>query len=84
MKRLYKSAVSIVKKEQLCRMFQFLSVNVFAHLSPDISIKSAKLHFQNWKKNSQRISLFFLNMTADVSRNNYASSMRIENTLDIF
>ena len=43
---------------------------VFAHLFPDISTKSTKLHFQSWKKNSPTISLFFRKMTAKVSRNN--------------
>ena len=38
----YKSAVSIVKK-QLCRMFQFLSVNVC--ICTSVSVKSAKLYF---------------------------------------
>ena len=81
----YKSAVSIVqnKNKQLCRMFQFSSVNIcFAHLSLDISIKSAKLHFVAGKKFLKRF--FFFKMTADVSRNNCASGIRIENFLDIF
>ena len=45
---------------------------VFAHLFSDISIKSNKLHLQSWRKNSPTITLFFLKMTAKVSRNDFA------------
>ena len=67
----YNSAVSTAQKRN-CRMFQFSSVNVFAYLFPDISIKSTKLHFQSWKQFPPTSSLFFRNMTAEVSRNNCA------------
>ena len=56
---------------------------VFAHLFPDISIKSIKSHFQSWKKFSPTISLCFRKMTAKVSRNNCAKCIRIESSLDI-
>ena len=36
----FKSAVITVQKSNF----------VFAHLFPDVSIKSTKLHFQSWKK----------------------------------
>ena len=40
-------------------------MSVFAHLFPDISIKSSKLHFQSWKKISPTISLFFSNVSVN-------------------
>ena len=57
---------------------------VFAHLFPDISIKLTKFLFHSWKNFSLTISLFFREMTAEVSRNNCANGIRIENSLDIF
>ena len=67
----YKSAVSTVQKRNYVGCFNFRQwMFVFAHLCSDISIKSTKLHFQNWKKNSPTISLFFRKMTAEVSRKN--------------
>ena len=69
----YKSAVSTVQKSNYVGCFNFRQwMFVFAHLFPDISIKSTKLHFQSWKKFSPTISLFFHKMTAKVSRNNCA------------
>ena len=46
-----KSAVSTIQKANYVRCFNFhLSMFVFVHLFPDISIKSSKLHFWSWKK----------------------------------
>ena len=68
-----KSAASTVQKSNYAGCFNFRQwMFVFAHLFPDISVKSTKLHFQSWKKNSPTISLFFLKMTAEVSGNNCA------------
>ena len=60
--------------EPICaRCFNFRHLMfVFAHLFPDISIKTTKLHFKSWKKFSLTISLFFRQTTAEVSRNNCA------------
>ena len=55
---------------------------VFAHLFPDISIKSTKLHFQSRKKFSPMISVFFCEMTAE--EKTVPNGMRTENSLDIF
>ena len=63
----YKAAVSTVQKSNYVGCFSFVSECLYF---PDISIKSAKLHFQSWKKISPTISLFFHKMTAEVSRNN--------------
>ena len=63
----YKAAVSTVQKSNYVGCFSFVSECLYF---PDISIKSAKLHFQGWKKISPTISLFFHKMTAEVSRNN--------------
>ena len=69
----YKSAVSTVQKSNYVGCFNFRHwMFVFAHLFPDISIKSTKLHFQSWKKIPSTISLSFCKMTAEVSRNNCA------------
>ena len=69
----YKSAVKIVQKSNYVGCFNFCqSMFVLAHLSPDISIKSTQLHFQSWKKFSPAISIFFLKITAEVPRNNWA------------
>ena len=69
----YKSAISTVQKSNYVRCFNFRQwMLVFAHLFPDSSIKSAKLHFQSWKKFSPMISLFSLKITAEVSRNHCA------------
>ena len=55
----YKSAVSTTQKSNYVGCFNLRSwMFVFAHLFPDISIKSTKLHFQSWKKFSPTISLF--------------------------
>ena len=67
----YKLAVGTVQKSNYVKCFNFCQwMPVFAHLFVDILIKSTKLHFQSWKKSSPTISLFFREMTADVSRNN--------------
>ena len=69
----YKSAVSTFQKSSYVGCFNFCQrMFVFAHLSPDISIKLTKVHFQSWKKFSPTISLFFVKMTAEVSRKNCA------------
>ena len=68
----YKSAVSTAQSSYV-GFFNFRQwMFVFAHLFPYVSIKWTKSHFQSWKKFSPTISLFFCNMTADVSRNNCA------------
>ena len=74
----YKSAVSTIQKSNHVECFNLRQWRfVFAYLLPDISIKSAKLHnFQNWKKFSPTISLFFRKRTAEVSRNNCAKRVR--------
>ena len=67
----YKLAISSVQKSSYVRCLHFRQwMFVFAHLVPDISIKSTKLHFQSWKKFSPTISLFFCKMSVAVSRNN--------------
>ena len=58
----YKSAVNTLQKSNY--------VGCFSVRIPDISIKSARFHFQGWKKISPTISLFFHKMTAEISRNN--------------
>ena len=65
----YKSAVSATQKRNYVGCLNFRQrIFVFAHLFPDISIKSTKLHFQSWKKIFTTISLFLRKMTAEVSR----------------
>ena len=69
----YKSEVSTVQKITYVGCFNFRQrMFVFAHLFPDISIKSTKLHFQSCKKFFPTILLFFLKMAVEVSRNNCA------------
>ena len=64
----YKSAVSAVQKSNYVGYFNFRQwMLVFAHLFPDISIKSTKLHFRAGKKIIQQFRRFFRKMTA---RNN--------------
>ena len=47
----YKSVVSTVRKSNYVGCFNFRQcMFVFAHLFPDISMKSIKLRFQSWKK----------------------------------
>ena len=71
----YKSATSTIHRSNYAGCFNFRQwMFVFAHLFLDISIKSTKLHFQSWKKFSatSSSSLFFREMTTEVSRNNCA------------
>ena len=69
----YKPTVSTLQKSSYVGCFNFRQwMFVFGHLFPDISIKSNKLHFQNWKNFSPMISLFFRKMNTKVSRNNCA------------
>ena len=69
----YKSAVSAVQKSKYVGCFNFLQRRlVFAHLLPDTSIKSTKLHVQSWRKISPMISLYFRKITAKVSINHCA------------
>ena len=69
----YKSAVGTVQKTNYVGCFNFRQcMFVFAHIFPDISIKSTKSHFQSWKTFPLTISLFFCEMTEEVSRNNCA------------
>ena len=57
----YESAVSTIQKSNYVGCFNLRQwMFVFAHLFPDISIKSTNFYFQSWKKFSQTISLFFI------------------------
>ena len=61
----HKSAVSTAQKSNYVGCFNFRqSMFVFAHLLPDISIKSTKLHFQSWKKILSDNFALFCTMTA--------------------
>ena len=78
----YKSTVSTIQKSNYVGCFNLRQLMfVFAHLFPDISIKSTKLHFQSWKKIFSNDFALFCEMTGEVSRNNCANDMRTENSL---
>ena len=63
-----------VQKSNYVGCFSLVSecLHVFAYIFPHISIKSAKLHFQSWKKFSPTILLLFRKITTEISRNNCA------------
>ena len=76
----HKAGFSTVQKTNFAGCFNFRQwMFVFAHLFPDISIKSTKLHFQSWKKFPPTISLFFYYWEITVP-----NGIRTENSLDIF
>ena len=83
---LYKYGVIFTQNNNYVECFNFIQqMFVFAHLFPDILIRSTKLHFQSWRKNSPTISLFFGKMTIKVSRNSREQSdVKIEHLSDIF
>ena len=81
----YKSTVSTVQKSNYVRCFNFFSeCFYFAHLSPDISIKLTKLHFESWKKIvSNDFALFPKNDCRGIKQITVPNVIRIENSLDI-